>query len=93
MKYEYSIKPYNSPEDFELACMEFEKSHPDARKERLLVDVDGSTIQIYHVDAGKIKILDEYFIDAVYAEADFLIPQDSELGALFKLVRTGKRDV
>ena len=85
MIYKYNIKPYNSPEYFDLACEEIEKAYPEAKKEKLLIDVDGSTIQIYYTKAGMIKIYDEYFIDAVFADADFLIPQESKLGKLFIL--------
>ncbi len=86
MKYKYNIKTYNSPDAFRMACMEFEKEYPTAKKNEMLVDVDGSTIQVYATDEGEMVIFDDYDVGAVFANADFLIPETSKLNDLFVLI-------
>ena len=44
-KFDYTIFKDNSQSEFKKACKLIERSFPDAKKNKLLIDVDGSTIQ------------------------------------------------
>ena len=83
--FSYNIKPDNSPEVFDKACREFEKAFPNAVKEKLIIDVDGSTIQRYYTDNGEMVIVDDYYIGAVYADSDFLISEITKSPDLLKM--------
>lgn len=48
-KYEYNIFPENNPQEFRAICSEIERVYPKAKKEKLNIDVDGTTIQIYYI--------------------------------------------
>ncbi len=69
-KYDYSIYPDNSPEKFKLTCKKIEQAFPCAIKQKLLVDVDGSTIQVYKQDSKEIIVYDHYEIGAVFVLSD-----------------------
>lgn len=69
-KYDINISQENSPEKFKSACMIIEKVFPSFQKESLLVDVDGSMIQVYRKDGKEIIIYDDYDVGAVFAESD-----------------------
>ena len=47
-----------------------EKELKPLKKEKLLIDVDGSLIQVYYTDSKKIKVLNDYEVDAVYIESE-----------------------
>ena len=70
LKYEIPIYPDNNPKVFKAACARLERAYPRLKKGRLLVDVDGSTIQIYRLDGKEIIIYDDYDVGAVVAMAD-----------------------
>lgn len=55
---------------FGKACATIEGSIAGIRKEKLLVDVDGTGIQIYTDDRGKVKVVCDVEVDAVYADSD-----------------------
>ena len=55
---------------FDSACALIEAKIEGVRKEKLLEDVDGTLIQIYHTASGKIKVFDDYEVDAVYVDSD-----------------------
>ena len=40
------------------------------KKEKLLQDVDGTTIQIYRTKNGKVKVVNDYEVDAVYVDSE-----------------------
>lgn len=69
-KYSYTICKDNSPEMFEKACIVLETCFPNIIKKELLVDVDGSTIQIFYERSEKIVVYDDYDVGAVYIESD-----------------------
>ena len=71
--YEYNIFPENSPEEFRIACLKIEKAYPNLEKEPLLTDVDGSKIQIYHIQNRKVIVYDDYEVGAVYVLSDLSI--------------------
>ena len=68
--YDYTIFPNNSPARFKQACAEIEKTFPKAKKGKLLVDVDGSTIQIFSENGKNIRVYDDYDIGAVFVKSD-----------------------
>ena len=58
--FEYNIHPDNSYEHFKKACKYVEDTFGDNLvKERLLVDVDGTQIQVYNTPKGEIKIFND----------------------------------
>lgn len=68
--FNYNIFPDNSPEKFKETLLKIERNYPKARKEKLLIDVDGSTIQIYHICGQKVIVYDDYEVGAVYVCSD-----------------------
>lgn len=79
-KYDVNIFHNNSAEKFKAACAIIEDKFPDFEKERLLIDVDGSTIQAYKKGNDEIVIYDDYDIGAVFAESDV------DINGLFELL-------
>lgn len=68
--FSYTIYPNNSVERFKSACKSFESGFPDAEKKNLIVDVDGTTIQMYRVDKNEVVFFDDYDVGAVFVESD-----------------------
>lgn len=68
--FDFTVYPDNSPEEFKKACGKIESLFPDAEKKKLLVDVDGSTIQTYVIDGKSIDIFDDYDVGAVYLKSE-----------------------
>lgn len=69
-QYSYNINESANEEDFFVCCKLIEKNLPGVKKEKLLIDVDGSLIQIYHYANKKIVIFDDYYVDAVYINSN-----------------------
>ena len=72
--YDYNICSDNSTEKFKMTCRKIENYFPNAEKRKLLVDVDGSTIQTYTVDGKDIDVYDDYDIGAVYVLSKIELP-------------------
>ena len=70
-EFEYNVFFDNSPKEFKAACLRIEEKHPEAEKRKMLVDVDGSTIQIYCISGKEIFVFDDYEVGAVYVESDY----------------------
>lgn len=68
--FKYTISKEANEDDFRKACEKIEKSIENLEKEELLEDVDGSQIQIYLKEDKKIKVVNDYEVDAVYADSD-----------------------
>ena len=66
----YNIHKEADVKAFEEALNRIEKGVPDIRKDKLLKDVDGTLIQVYYAKGGKIKVVNDYEVDAVYADSD-----------------------
>ena len=77
-KYDYTVYPDNNPKKFKEICGIIEKAYPKAEKKKLLIDVDGSTIQTYTVQGKDIDIYDDYDVGAVYVQSEI------DLGAIFE---------
>ncbi len=68
--FDYTIYKENSSEVFKKTCGEIERLFPDAEKNKMLVDVDGSTIQTYTQDGKDIDVYDDYEVGAVYVKSE-----------------------
>lgn len=82
-KYDYTIYPENNPTKFKDVCSLIESSHPELSKDDLLVDVDGSTIQIYGSEPNEVIVYDDYVIGAVYVKSDI---------DLFEILKTNTKE-
>lgn len=71
--YNFSKKADNLK--FKEVCEIIENSSISIFKEELLIDVDGSVIQIYNVKSGKIKVFNDYEVDAVYIDSDVCLDE------------------
>lgn len=68
--FDYNIHPDNSPKIFKQTCAIIEAAIPEAIKRKLLVDVDGSTIQTFTKDGKDIDVYDDYDIGAVFVKSE-----------------------
>lgn len=68
--FDIPIFPDNSPKEFKNACEKIERAFPDMEKAPLLVDVDGSTIQVYKQGNEEAVVYDNYDVGAVYVMSD-----------------------
>lgn len=67
--YDYTLFPNNSSDKFKAACEKLTRSFPKAEKQKLLIDVDGTTIQTFTVDGKDIDVYDDYDIGAVFIKS------------------------
>lgn len=67
--FDYTLFPDNSQDKFKAACEKLRRSFPKAEKQKLLVDVDGTTIQTFTIDGKEIDVYDDYDIGAVYIKS------------------------
>lgn len=68
--FSYNIAKEADNKAFKKACSAIEAKVKSIEKEKLLIDVDGTLIQIYNTPDGRIKVLNDYEVDAVYANSD-----------------------
>lgn len=68
--FDYNIHKENSPSVFKEACEKIENAFPNAKKHKLLVDVDGTTIQTFTEGGKDIDIFDDYDIGAVFVKSE-----------------------
>ena len=68
--YDYNICTNNSPVRFKETCRLIEKEFPNAEKKKLLIDVDGSTIQTYTQEGKDIDVFDDYDVGAVFIKSE-----------------------
>ncbi len=66
----YNISKTANSKDFKRACSAIESKLKGVEKEELLTDIDGTQIQIYNTKDGKIKVYNDYEVDAVYADSE-----------------------
>ena len=69
-KYDYTIYPDNNFEVFKETCRKIEISYPDYKKNEILIDVDGSYLQIYEKDKKEIVVYEDYDVGAIYVKSD-----------------------
>lgn len=68
--FSYNISKNADKTAFERTCASIEAGLENIKKEKLLQDVDGTTIQIYKAPTGKIKVFNDYEVDAVYIDSE-----------------------
>ncbi|MBE6792480.1 MAG: hypothetical protein E7534_03140 [Ruminococcaceae bacterium] len=68
--FDYTISREASNTAFKKACATIETNIMGLHKNELLIDVDGTLIQIYRLENKKIKIINDYEVDAVYVESE-----------------------
>lgn len=73
--FDYNIYTDNSPKKFKETCKKIEKEYPNAIKRKLLVDVDGSTIQTYTENGKDIDVYDDYDIGAVFVRSEIRLDE------------------
>lgn len=73
--FKYNIHKEADNSKFEEACKKIENSIKDLNVEKPLIDVDGSVIQIYSSGNDKIKVYNDYEVDAVYIDSEVNIDE------------------
>lgn len=68
--FEYNVFPENSPYEFKKACQKIEHEFPKADKKKILIDVDGTTIQTYTYNGKDIDVYDDYNVGAVFIKSE-----------------------
>ena len=72
-EYAYNYSICNQPDEdiFHRQCAALVKYIPGLEPERLLQDVDGTLIQIYHHRRGDLLVWNDMQVGGVYIESDF----------------------
>lgn len=68
--FSYNIAKNADQKAFFNTCNLIEAKIKDIKKEKLLEDVDGTQIQIFNTPEGKIKVFNDYEVDAVYIDSE-----------------------
>lgn len=68
--FKYNIHKEADNSKFEAACKKIENGIKDLNIEETLIDVDGSVIRIYNSGNDKIKVYNDYEVDAVYIDSE-----------------------
>ena len=68
--FDYTVYQNNSTDEFKKACNKIKEAFPNATIQKLLVDVDGSTIQTFTQDGKDIDVYDDYEVGAVYVKSE-----------------------
>ena len=69
--YSYNVCDQANEELFHKQCAALVKYIPGLEPERLLQDVDGTLIQMYHHKRGEIKVVNDRDTWALYIDSDF----------------------
>ena len=77
-KYSYNIRPETDEQAFADVFKTIESKLNGLKKEKLLIDVDGTLIQIYYLNNDEIVVYDDYDVDAVYVNSN--VELDDVLG-------------
>ena len=68
--FDYTVYQNNSVDEFKKTCNKIKEAFPNATEQKLLIDVDGSTIQTFTQDGKDIDIYDDYEVGAVYVKSE-----------------------
>lgn len=68
--FSYTVSKEADNSAFIKACRDLEKAVIISEKDDILIDVDGTLIQIYYSDGKKIKVVNDYSVDAVYIDSE-----------------------
>lgn len=66
----YNIFKNANTEEFRKACSTIEAKMPELKKSAPLEDVDGTVIQIYTTGDKKVKVVNDFEVDAVYIDSE-----------------------
>ncbi len=77
-RYDYTISHDNSPEVFRKICDIIARAFPELKMDDVLIDVDGSTIQIFGEEPLEIIVYDDYDVGAVYVKSDLDLSEIAE---------------
>lgn len=69
--FDYNIKPIADNDAFLECCKTIEDKLSGLKKDKLLVDVDGTAIQAYEIKGKAIKVFNDYEVDAVYITSEY----------------------
>lgn len=69
--FEYLICNIADKETFKRQCLALEKNIKELRKDKQLVDVDGSIIQSYFLDDKKVTVYNSFYLNEVYIQSEF----------------------
>ena len=65
--FDYTVSRVNSPMIFKDVCRRIAAAHPEFIAQRMLIDIDGSTMQVFMKNGVGINICDDYDVGVVYA--------------------------
>ena len=68
--FSYTVSKTANNHSFMEACGLIEAALDSFEKERLLMDVDGSMIQIYYTPGGKIEVINDCEVDSVCVDSE-----------------------
>ena len=68
--FSYNIEIVADNAAFKRACAQIESKMSSLKKLDLLIDVDGTLIQVYYTKGGKIVVKNDYLVDAVYVDSE-----------------------
>ena len=68
--FDYTVHSNNSPTIFKEICNKIKEAFPNAIMHKLLVDVDGTTIQTFTLNEKDIDVYDDYEVGAVYIKSE-----------------------
>ena len=68
--FSYNIETVADNAAFKRACAQIEAKMSSLKKLDLLIDVDGTLIQVYYTKDGKIVVKNDYLVDAVYVDSE-----------------------
>lgn len=69
--FDYNIKSIADNAAFLECCKTIENKLSGLKKDKLLVDVDGTAIQAYEIKGKAIKVFNDYEVDAVYIISEY----------------------
>lgn len=75
-KYDYTVNPENSSETFRELCDKIARQYPTFRREKLFIDDDGSTIQVFSDNGKEIVVSDDYNSGCVFVVSDVDMSND-----------------
>lgn len=75
MMFSYTVSMEPNEKIFMNTCTLIDSRVAEKKKEQLLTDVDGTLIQVYNTPNGKIKVLSDYDVYAVYVDSDVNLDQ------------------
>ena len=68
--FSYNIETVADNAAFKRACAQIEAKMSGLTKADLLIDVDGSLVQVYNAKDGEIVVQNDYLVDAVYVDSE-----------------------